>query len=223
LESAPGNNFRAALIRVLIVADSAVVRAGLDSLVSSSQSFVVAGSVSTTEDLAGQIAERQPDLVLADWSNSGGRSLPAFLDVESEITIPIVVVADDLETEWVPERLRAGVRAVLPREAEPAQILSAMESVASGLVVLHPLSLAQMLAALRAGPHALPSLQPLTERELEVLEMLAQGLGNKAIAWKLGISEHTVKYHVASLFDKLNAGSRAEAVAIGIRHGLVMM
>lgn len=79
------------------------------------------------------------------------------------------------------------------------------------------------LAATTAPREIDKSIQPLTPRELEVLQLLSEGLLNKEIAWKLGITEHTVKFHVASLLEKLNASSRTEAVAKGIRGGLILL
>jgi DNA-binding NarL/FixJ family response regulator len=84
---------------------------------------------------------------------------------------------------------------------------------------LHPQDL-PVLASERALPLAQQTLSP---REIQVLSMLAEGVGNKTIAWKLGISEHTVKFHVASIMTKLNAGSRTEAVTQGIRRGLILI
>jgi DNA-binding NarL/FixJ family response regulator len=100
--------------------------------------------------------------------------------------------------------------------------------VAAGLVVLHPEALADALAG-RPRREALPAravadpAQPLTAREIEVLGMLAEGLGNKTIAVRLGISTHTAKFHVASILAKLGAGSRTEAVTVGMRRGLVVI
>ncbi|MGH8704226.1 MAG: response regulator transcription factor, partial [Burkholderiales bacterium] len=123
------------------------------------------------------------------------------------------------------DALRAGVRAVLPRAAAPAEIIAAIEAVAAGLVVLHPDGLEALppRPAGAAPPSASEADQPLTARETEVLAMLAEGLGNKLIAARLGISEHTVKFHVASIFAKLGAGTRTEAVTIGVRRGLIMI
>ena len=89
---------------------------------------------------------------------------------------------------------------------------------AAGLVALHPDALRRAPRPVRAEPDRA---QPLTGREIEVLGMLAEGLGNKVIAARLGISTHTVKFHVASILSKLGAGSRTEAVSIGMRRGLV--
>jgi two-component system, NarL family, response regulator YdfI len=115
------------------------------------------------------------------------------------------------------------VRAILSRNASAGEILAAIEAAASGLAVIAPQELETLLAAAPAMAAAAPADSPLTARELEVLRMLAEGAANKTIAWKLDISEHTVKFHVASIFGKLGAATRTEAVAIGLRKGLVLL
>jgi len=114
------------------------------------------------------------------------------------------------------------VRAVLARDATPDAILAAVEAVAGGLAVIEPGELEPLLAASAPVPASAAS-AALTARELDVLRLVAEGDANKEIAWKLGISEHTAKFHVASILGKLNAGSRTEAVTIGIRRGLVLI
>ena len=113
----------------------------------------------------------------------------------------------------------SGLLGVSGISGDMREILAAIEAVAAGLVVLHPQDL-PVLASERALPLAQQTLSP---REIQVLSMLAEGVGNKTIAWKLGISEHTVKFHVASIMTKLNAGSRTEAVTQGIRRGLILI
>lgn len=116
------------------------------------------------------------------------------------------------------QALRAGAMAALPRDAAPEQIAAAIRAAAAGLAAALPEDLQ------RAVPAASIVLaEPLTPREVQVLRMVADGLGNKQIAWKLGISEHTVKFHVTSIMAKLNVSSRTEAVSAGIRHGLVLV
>src|SRR5262249_16001684 len=134
----------------------------------------------------------------------------------------VVLLVSATPGAWVAEALRSGVRGVLPREASAGEMIAAIEATAAGLVALHPSDLSPLLPA---PPHperavSTDSGEPLTPRELEVFAMLAEGAGNKIVAWKLGITEHTVKSHVASIMSKLNATSRTEAVAIGIRRGL---
>jgi len=112
----------------------------------------------------------------------------------------------------------------LPSEVSAEQLRAALEAAAAGLVVVHPSELSGVLperAVLSAPLRELP--EPLTPREREVLQMISAGLGNKEIAARLSISEHTVKFHVASILGKLGASSRTEAVSIGIRHGLVLL
>jgi NarL family two-component system response regulator YdfI len=112
------------------------------------------------------------------------------------------------------------VRAVLSREASPDQIVAAVQAVAAGLVVVQPDDVEPWLGS----PRLLRELSdPLTARETEVLGMMAEGFANKVIAHRLGISEHTVKYHVTSIMSKLSAASRTEAVTLGIRQGLILL
>ena len=115
--------------------------------------------------------------------------------------------------------MRPGIRGLLPRTASESEIVAAVSAVAAGLVAVHPLFLATVTTALRAEAPELD--EPLTPREIDVLRLLTEGVGNKEIAHRLHISEHTVKFHVASLLDKLHAASRTEAVSIGLRAGLV--
>jgi DNA-binding NarL/FixJ family response regulator len=114
--------------------------------------------------------------------------------------------------------LRDGIRAVLPRHAPSGQIVAALHAAATGLVALPFESSNALLTATAA-----PGTETLTPRELETLEMLAEGLSNKQIAYRLGISDHTAKFHVNSIFDKLEVGTRTEAVMRGIRMGLVKL
>jgi len=141
--------------------------------------------------------------------------------------VPIMLLADH-PARWISEALPPGVRAVLPRNITPAEIVGAIEAVAAGLYVFHPADVdsAPMLRPREAdlAPElAEPFAEHLTPREIEVLQLLSEGLGNKEIASRLNISEHTAKFHVASIMGKLGAASRTEAVTLGIRRGLVMI
>jgi NarL family two-component system response regulator YdfI len=112
----------------------------------------------------------------------------------------------------------------LPDDVSRDQLVAAHEAVAAGLIVLHPAEADAMSPAAETASRPLADLaEPLTSRESEVLQMLASGVANKEIAARLTISEHTVKFHVASILGKLGAGSRTEAVSIGIRRGLVLL
>ena len=207
------------MIRVLIAAPSAIIRAGLESLVRSSPTLELVGSEPGLANLQSIVDREQPDVVLADLGFPQEDGPPPELLAAAAV---VLLVSDPRGTI---EALRSGVRAVLPRDVSAAEMLAAIEAAAAGLAVLHPGDLQAILPTLpRADPAiSSDSGEPLTPRELEVFAMLAEGTGNKTIAWKLGISEHTVKFHVASIMGKLNATSRTEAVAIGIRRGLILL
>jgi DNA-binding NarL/FixJ family response regulator len=122
------------------------------------------------------------------------------------------------EGTWNGDAVRQGVRAILRADAPAAEILAAIEAAAAGLAAIDPRDLEALMAS------ETPEIAtPLTARELEVLRMLAEGAANKTIAWKLDISEHTVKFHVAQILAKLHAGTRTEAVTLGIRKGLILL
>jgi two-component system, NarL family, response regulator YdfI len=211
--------------RVLIAAASAIARAGLESLVATAQDRItVVGSASDVASLAQSIEELQPDVVVLDSETEETAS--RLLNLGREMPLPaIVVLAAQMDSAWIAGALRSGVRAVLPREASADGIIAAIEAVAAGFTVLpSDLDLLQPeTPTLPAHDPHLSTTDPLTPREIEVLGMIAEGLGNKAIALRLDISEHTVKFHVASILSKLGVSSRTEAVTVGIRQGLIML
>jgi DNA-binding NarL/FixJ family response regulator len=197
--------------RLLIAAPSPAARLGLEELARSVPGLEVVGSF---PDLSA-VEELRPDVVLA--------SIPPGEIAAPDGSPPAYVLLDGGSPPvWTRDALRLGVRAVLPPDAPPAEILAAVEAAAHGLAVIDPGELESLVSAAPAGTAAGPA-PPLTARELEVLSLMAEGAANKIIAWKLNISEHTVKFHVASILSKLGAASRTEAVTIGIRKGLVLL
>lgn len=199
------------MIRVLVVADSAVVRAGLSAMLKANPEFMVVGSISDADVLA-EIEQLQPDVVLLD-----GDSEPDLTEYGPGI---IILTDEDLDVEAT---LRSGVRGILPQVSAESEILAAVEAVASGLVALHPDIVETLLPRRSLWSDRVNPVQALTPREIEVLQMLSSGLGNKAIAQHLHISEHTVKFHVSSILQKFAVSTRTEAVAMGIRLGLIML
>lgn len=200
------------MIRLLIVAASAVVRAGLEALATSRPDIQVVGVLPDFNE--GEALH--PDVVLAavPWDDSFPRP--------TDRAVPVVLITADSHPLWSPEAFRLGVRALLSQDASQAEILAAVEAAANGFAALDPQELSEMLSSATPA-HATGESAAITTRELDVLRMMAEGAPNKIIAWKLGISEHTVKFHVASILSKLGASSRTEAVAIGIRRGLILL
>jgi len=185
------------LTRVAIVAASPVLRAGLEVLVQN------AGFEPTS------------DLTVADVVLAAGRAD----ELDPQELPPIVLLADG-DTQGR-DLLAAGFASILPEEASAVEIAGALHAASAGLLAMRREDLLAVPASRVAISPEVDS--TLTARELEVLRMLADGLPNKMIAFQLGISEHTVKYHVTSILNRLNASSRAEAVTIGIRRGLILL
>jgi len=211
------------VIRVLIVASTARTRRALESRLAP-RSFEIAGSFATLQAASG-VFEGEADAIL----------LEASLSVRSEVVeslgetglasqTPIVVLSEEASTEIVTEFLRLGVRAILPADAGPEQIAIALEGAVRNLVVLPSRDAVLVRPAGISAAISNDDLhEPLTPRETEVLRLLASGLGNKEIGAKLQISEHTAKFHVASILGKLGASTRAEAVSLGMRRGLILL
>jgi two-component system, NarL family, response regulator YdfI len=213
------------MIRVLIVASSSISQSGLENLLRASTSLQVVRVVSDFGQLSESVEELQPEVVVAEITGQE-RTLPEeILKLSEEAPVAIVLMVDDANTERDLDAFRNGVRAVLPRNMSPGGIVAAVEAVGVGLTVLLPEGLDTLLRESSASHRAVspPLVEALTPREIEVLGMMVEGWGNKEISTRLGISEHTVKFHVASIMGKLNASSRTEAVTSGIRHGLIML
>jgi len=212
------------VIRVFIVAASPLARAGLENLLAA-RNVEIAGIAANIDALASELSDVAVDAILMD---SSGEPFESLLDsiITSGLAsdFNVVLLAEAASPAASAEALRAGIRAVLPNDTSPDQLAAALQAVSSGLVVLHPANVHSAVPAASVATRSLNELvEPLTARESEVLQMLASGLGNKEIATKLGISEHTVKFHVASILGKLGAASRTEAVSLGIRRGLVLL
>lgn len=201
------------MIRVLIGARAGSAATPLETSIRSIASLEFAGIVDPYHapiELAGDVLL----IEVTEANNYDWRPL-------GDLPIPVVLVLDSADSALVGSALRAGIRGVISFDASPQEIESAVHAANAGLVVTTPAAIAQLLPDAPAFAEELA--EPLSARELEVLELLAEGLSNKLIAHGLNISEHTVKTHVASIFTKLGASSRTEAVSQAIRRGLVML
>lgn len=207
------------MIRVLVAANSVVVRAGLEAIVSTSSALSVVGSA-TLDGIDRQIDALAPDVVLLAWDLED--DLSAILTSDDLGAIAIVLLVEEL-SGGIAESLRQQVRGILPTHASEREITIAIEAAHAGLTVLHSGAIDALLPSLPVAPQPAPQTQSLTPREIEVLTMMAEGLANKSIARRLQISEHTVKFHIGSIFSKLDAASRTEAVMLGARQGLILL
>lgn len=207
-------------VRLLIVSPSPLARSGLETLIRPMPETTVVGSgpLSEAASLAGQL---QPDVVVVD----AGPGEPADLEPIGDLAmaqpgLPIVVLA--LDTADQAAALHLGAAALLPSSIDAESLRAAILAAARGLVTIARPDLAALLPqAADARAAASTMIEAPTRRELEVLQLLAQGLTNRQMAERLGVSEHTVKFHVTALLGKFAARTRAEAVARAIRLGLL--
>jgi len=204
------------LIRVLLASASAVRRAGLEAMIRKSSSFKLVGSLQGTHTTAQRATDLQADVVVADLENEA--------QLVTQNGSPIVALIDNPSAAWTAKALRSGVKSILPLEASGEEISSAIQAANAGLVLLDP-EIAEALSERVPGATSLVvhSREELTARELEVLAMLAEGLANREIADRLRVSDHTIKFHISSILDKLGASTRTEAVTLGLRMGLILL
>jgi DNA-binding NarL/FixJ family response regulator len=202
------------MLRVAIVAESPRLRSELSDVLREAGRFeVVATAPALGDDFGARhdtaAALEAADVILTDAVSAAGAGTKAG----DPGAAALVLLADEDELVGSLRPFRTGI-ALLPTTATAEQIVAAVEAAAAGLIVLH---------ADHAGSLTAPPVDddPLTPREREVLHMLAAGLGNKEIAGRLHISDHTAKFHVSQILAKLGAASRAEAVSIAMRRGLV--
>jgi len=209
------------VIRVLVVARSELERAGLEALLAGRGHIPVGGGSASPAEARRRLVETAPEVVLMLLER--GADPPRFdLSPDAAARAPaLVVLGDALPRGWAVRAVRGGVRAVLPRTASADAIVAAIEAAAAGLVVL-PADAVDG-APQGTAAHAAAPPEPLTAREAQVLALLAEGLVNKQIAARLGISRHTVKTHLGALFLKLGVTTRAEAVAAGARAGVILL
>src|SRR6266566_1390385 len=202
-------------IRVLLASASAVRRAGLELILKQSSSFKLVGAVHSTQMIGQRAAELQPDVILADFD----RESPVI----AHNGLPVVALIDNPTAAWAAQALRSGVKSIL-REAGSEEIVAAIHAAYTGLVLLDPAIAQQMVERVGSATTQIPtSYENLTPRENEVLAMLAEGLANREIADRLGVSDHTIKFHISSILDKLGASTRTEAVTLGLRMGLIVL
>lgn len=211
------------MIRVLVAASSAVVRAGLEAILARDPALLVVGSEhAQVTTLSEEVAEHEPHVVLLE--GAGFEEPLALVETIEPGSPALVLLADENSAAQAVAWLRSGVRAILPRDAHVTEILAAVGSAAAGLVSMPSAWLMSVLP--RAAPARVSARddgRELTPREREVLQLIAEGFANKQIAVRLGISEHTVKFHVAAVFAKLRASTRAEAVMVGARQGMIVL
>jgi two-component system nitrate/nitrite response regulator NarL len=200
-------------IRVLVAASDNLTRAGLAALISGLPGLLVCGQTDDNTLLA-DIDLYEPDVIVWDVSQ-----VSELLTGVHDLNVPVVAIVSDntsAVTAW-----SNGIRGILARDVKSAKLAAAIKAVAERLSAVD----ARFTDAPASSSSYVPptQMETLTERELEVLQLVAEGLPNKSIAAKLGISEHTIKFHVNSILSKTGAQSRTQAVTLATRFGLIKL
>jgi NarL family two-component system response regulator YdfI len=214
------------VIRVLITDDHLIVREGLQLILETSDEIEVVGEAEDGREALRLAGELQPDVVLMDLQMPGMDGLTAIEHLQREQPdVAIVILTTYNEDEMMLKGLQLGARGYLLKDTDRQTLLDTIRAAAGGEALLRPEVLQRVLAYRGKTDAAAPAKQkdqsPLspTERELEVLRAVAQGERNKEIAFRLGISERTVKAHLASVYNKLGVDSRAAAIAVAAQNG----
>jgi DNA-binding NarL/FixJ family response regulator len=205
-------------IRVLIVDDHPVVRSGLRAALEADPTVQVAGEAATGEAAIDTVAATEPDVVLMDLNLGGGvDGAEATRRLLTQLPDPprvLILTAYESEADIL-RAIEAGATGYLLKDAEPADLLAAIHTAAAGETVLAPSIATRLVSRMRSPDRAL------TKRETEILQMVADGSSNAAIAKELFVTEATVKSHLVQVFTKLDVDSRTAAAAAGRDHGLI--
>ncbi|MEL6940808.1 MAG: response regulator transcription factor [Cyanobacteria bacterium J06598_1] len=216
---------------IVICAAQSVTRAGLAAMAVTATAEVV-GQVGSVRSLSHWLQTQRADLAIIEITAADAEILETVLNIvetpleEERLSVLLLVEGemDALAHSGLSQLISTGAVSMVPMGVSASGLRSAIAGIFSGFTVLHPDLTETLFSPTEPTFNSLDTeLEPLTPREVEVLNRLADGLTNRAIARALNISEHTVKFHISAILSKLSASSRTEAVAVGIRTGLVML
>ncbi len=209
-------------LRILIADDHPLFRKGMRALLGAVPDFEVVGEATAGSEVVERARDLQPDVVLMDLQMPGGSGIAAtreILAADPHIRVLVVTLFEDDDSVFM--ALRAGARGYVLKDAEEEEMVRAIRAVGQGEAIFSPAVAIRVLAYFAARPAAPPQAFPaLTGREREILDLIAQGLPNPAIARQLALSTKTVGNHVSSIFSKLQVADRAEAIIRAREAGL---
>jgi DNA-binding NarL/FixJ family response regulator len=215
------------MITILLADDHPVVRDGLRAILETQADFAIIGECGTGEATVAQVKALKPDVLLLDLEMPQMDGVEALRRIhETAVDTRVLVFTAYDSDERILSAVQAGAQGYLLKGAPRDQIFDAIRVVHAGGSLLQPAVASKLLKQVQSGKDRAVAAEredALTPREAEVLRLLAQGMANKQIAAKLGISERTVKFHVSAIFGKLDAANRTEAVTIAAQRGLISL
>jgi NarL family two-component system response regulator LiaR len=209
-------------IRVLIVDDHAVVREGLRAFLGLQDGIEIVGEAADGMEAVEEALRARPDVVLMDLVMPRRDGVAAMRELRRQVPdARVIVLTSFVDDERVLPAIQAGAAGYLLKNAEPVQLARAVREAYEGRAIIDPTVAARLVGALSDGAPTLAQGEDLTQRERQVLELIAGGRSNKRIAFELGISEKTVKTHVGHVLGKLGVDDRTQAAMLAVRQGLV--
>ena len=209
-------------VRVLIVDRQAVTRAGLRRLLESYPGLHVVGEASDGVQAVSETSELGPQVVLMDAQLPNDQSLEALRQIKQlNLDTRVLLLATQDREAYFYETLRAGADGYVLKDIAPDELAQAVRIVARGEVLVQPQLAGRLLSRFGKQTRGTSPYETLTEREMEVLRLLARGLRNKEIASRLVVSERTVNFHLANIYQKLNVSGRTEALSKALEQGLI--
>lgn len=212
-------------IRILIADDHAIVREGLSSLIGRKPDMVVVGEAADGVETVDMARQLEPDIILMDLMMPRLNGLDAIQQIKGENNpARILVLSSFAEDEQIFPAIKTGASGYLLKDSSPQQLITAIRDVYRGESSLHPTIARKLMREIRGAPkdHPTPS-DSLTDREVEVLKLVAQGYSNQEIADKLVVSERTVGKHVSNILEKLHLANRTQAALYALREGLTTL
>ena len=211
-------------IRVLIVDDHAIVRKGIRALLAEVECIQVVGEAGNGQDAVTMAERLNPDVILMDLVMPGGDGIEAIRHITSrQEQAHILVLTSFASDDKVFPAIKAGALGYLLKDSEPADLLQAIQQVHRGEPSLHPIIAIKVLQEMQRPSRHPPTPDPLTDRELQVLRLVAKGLGNQEIAEQLVVTEATVRSHVSNILSKLHLANRVQATLYALQEGLTSL
>ncbi len=211
-------------IRILIADDHAVVREGLRALIETEPGMILVGEAADGVDAVRKARAVGPDVVLLDLVMPRKSGIEAIGEIKRAMpSARILVLTSFAEDDKVFPAIKAGAHGYLLKDTSPHELLRAIRAVHRGEPSMHPTIARKLMLELQRGSELPPTEEPLTEREAEVLTLVAQGLTNQEIADRLFVSERTVRTHVSNILSKLHLANRTQAALYALRKGLASL
>jgi NarL family two-component system response regulator LiaR len=210
-------------IQVLIVDDQTIVRKGIHALLAEVDDIAVLGEASDGQEAVAKAKLLHPDVILMDLVMPGMDGIEATRRITQDIDARVLVLTSFVGDDKVFPAIKAGALGYLIKDSEPDELLQAIRQVHRGEPSLHPTIALKMLQEIQQPPESPPTPDPLSDRELEVLRLVAKGLGNKKIAERLVITEATVRSHVSNILSKLHLANRVQATLYALQEGLTSL